>query len=119
MCKASKRVIGSALTMIAVSSPFVLVLGLNDQLVGAITTCGATSALAQDVMLGATGQCHPPAPCGGGAGCVPAPTSLVPVNTTVSVPSGWETTGGHCGFKRCLIFFYIPCGLPLTSGACP
>jgi len=63
-------------------------------------------------------QCLPPTACGGGPKCVPAPTSLTPVDPTGNVSSGWESAGGHCGWKRCWGFFYTPCGKPLASGAC-
>lgn len=52
--------------------------------------------------------------CGGGANCVPLPTSLDPCGTT---GTGWECAGS-CGSKRFLGFPYGPCGKPLTVSYC-
>lgn len=64
------------------------------------------------------GTCHTVAPCGGGVKCIPIPTSLRAVDVSTSVNSGWETVGGHCGVKRCFVFFVVPCGNPLGSATC-
>lgn len=63
--------------------------------------------------------CFAPGPCGGGPACVPVPTSLVPVSTTVVPSGGWRSAGGNCGIRRCWITLLCPCGSPLASEACP
>lgn len=72
----------------------------------------------QSIGMNLHAQCFAAAACGGGLGCNPVPTSLVPVNTAIADPSGWETAGGRCGFRLCLGFIPVPCGRPLSSGAC-
>lgn len=75
-------------------------------------------SIIESISAASVGQCHPPTGCGGGSRCVPVPTSLVPVDTSITVASGWETAGGSCGLVRCIIILPIPCGKPLSSGAC-
>lgn len=50
-------------------------------------------------------------------GCIPVPTVLPPVNT--SVRGEYKTAGGACGFKRFWWVFWKACGPPLTTGFCP
>jgi len=65
-------------------------------------------------------SCGNAAACGGGAGCIPVPTSLTPVNCPPPPGAGaWECLcGGNCGGKRRFWFFFVPCGNPLATGTC-
>ena len=51
------------------------------------------------------------------AGCVPLPTSLVPIDCSIPSTEWWEP-GGKCGTKRCYVIFRCPCGPRLTTAAC-
>lgn len=77
-------------------------------------------AISNGLQLTAQQQCYPVTACLA-PGCVPLPTSLVPVNTRTPIPNngyqiGWMPT--YCGTKRCLVIFRRVCGPPLGIAEC-
>ncbi|HLK16232.1 MAG TPA: hypothetical protein VKT78_15610 [Fimbriimonadaceae bacterium] len=63
-------------------------------------------------------DCFQQISCIPGAGCVPWPTSLKPVNPKVLDPQGWHyIQGSHCGFSWPK-FWKLECGEPIGLTPC-
>ena len=70
--------------------------------------------------IAVTAQCFNLSGCGGGANCVPLPSSVtVEVPSGSSNPNGYESSGGNCGMIwRFGLPTGTPCGGAPVSGSC-